>query len=70
VATERSDACARDQGLKEHVPEQAWPPSPPVAGCRPASTMARPVCTEQVTSLSAREPSACSVISAALGSSR
>ncbi len=48
-------------------PEHSWVPSPPVAGCRPASAIARPVSTEQVTP-SPSLPDALSVISAWSGS--
>ena len=44
-------------------------PVPPVAGCRPASTSALPVWTEQVTPSPIR-PSAFSVTTAASGVSR
>src|SRR3954470_5580129 len=50
-------------------PEQSSVPSPPLAGCRPATARARPVSTEQLMP-SAREPSARSVMTAAFGSSR
>ena len=51
-------------------PEQAEKPSPPVAGCRPASTSALPVSTLQVRPSPERSPSAWRVISAAPASSR
>src|SRR6185312_13203373 len=50
-------------------PEQACIPVPPVAGCRPASTRALPVCTEHVTP-SPILPSALSVMTALSGCSR
>src|ERR1700728_3344624 len=51
-------------------PEQAKLPAPPVAGGRPASTIARPVATEQVTASLPSRPSAPRVIMATAGSSR
>jgi hypothetical protein len=50
-------------------PEQSCEPSPPVAGCRPASASARPVCTEQETP-SPSCPDAVNVTSAEPGSER
>ena len=49
-------------------PEHSSVPSPPVAGCRPALAIARPVSTEQLMP-SPSVPSAFSVISAWPGSS-
>jgi len=51
-------------------PEQSDSPSPPVAGCSPASAMARPVSTLQVMVSSPSRPAARSVITALPGSSR
>ena len=48
-------------------PEQASRPLPPVAGCRPAVTSARPVSTLQAMPASSMSPSAVSVMTAALG---
>ena len=48
-------------------PEQASSPLPPVAGCRPAVTSARPVSTLQAMPASSMSPSAVSVTTAASG---
>ena len=50
-------------------PEHSWVPSPPVAGCRPASTSAWDVCTRHAMPEPSTSPSALSVTTADSGSS-
>ena len=70
VATARSVTPAHATSASSSMsPEHSSVPSPPVAGCSPASASARPVCTEHETP-SPSEPSALNVTSAASGSSR
>lgn len=51
-------------------PEHGWVPSPPVAGCRPASASAVAVRTRQATPTPFSSPSAFRVTTEVLGSSR
>ena len=70
VATERSVTPAHAASASSSMsPEHSCVPSPPVAGCSPASAIARPVVTEHDTP-SPSAPDAVSVMRAAPGSSR
>ena len=71
VATARSVTPAHATSAWSSMsPEQASEPSPPVAGCRPATASARPVSTEQLMLSVPSSPRARRVIMAASGSSR
>jgi len=70
VATARNVTPAQAaRACSSMSPEHNDMPSPPLAGCSPATANARPVCTEQVMP-SDRAPSAVSVTTAAAGSPR
>ena len=65
VATARSVTPAHaTSACSSMSPEQASDPSPPVAGCRPASVSACPVATEQLMPSSPSSPLARSVMTA------
>ena len=71
MATERSVTPAQATSASSSMsPEQASEPSPPVAGCSPATARARPVATEQLTSSCPSSPLARRVITACSGFSR
>ena len=71
VATARSVTPAQaTSACNRRSPEQASSPVPPVAGCRPASTSARPVSTWQLTAVSSSRPDALSVTRARSGAAR
>ena len=71
VATARSVTPAHATSASSSMsPEQASEPSPPVAGCRPATASALPVATEQLMPCSSSRPCAVRVTSARSGFSR